>query len=189
MAYTRYSYAVARKNQPGFTAAKDSEWQWHQLGHMQICTSPQTDNHTSTLLGSPSCRPTNSIKALKAVKCQQDIINSQVIRLHLNQCPQMRSRAVTKLFHNQTLATVKAWSLSSCCIRQTEHSIGCAQRCNIIIYIYFYNSVSLLHWTHQDHNIYTVLFTDWGKGLRKRRIFGMKCSIWWAVYLRMKWLS
>jgi len=24
---------------------RDSEWQWYQLGHMQICTSPQTDNH------------------------------------------------------------------------------------------------------------------------------------------------
>jgi len=31
-----------------FTAAKGSEWQWHQLGHMQVCTSLQTDNHTST---------------------------------------------------------------------------------------------------------------------------------------------
>ena len=56
-----------------FTAARDSEWQWHQLGHMQVCTSLQTDNHTSTpplsLLqaGCPSCRPTNSIKALKAI--------------------------------------------------------------------------------------------------------------------------
>jgi len=26
---------------------KDSEWKWHQLGHMQICTSLQTDNHAS----------------------------------------------------------------------------------------------------------------------------------------------
>ena len=25
----------------------DSEWQWHQLGYMQICTSPQTDNHAN----------------------------------------------------------------------------------------------------------------------------------------------
>jgi len=33
-----------------FTAAGDSEWQWHQLGHMQICTLPQTNNHTSTPL-------------------------------------------------------------------------------------------------------------------------------------------
>ena len=55
-----------------FTEARDSEWQWHQLGHMQVCTSLQTDNHASTpplsflQAGGPSCRPTNSIKALKA---------------------------------------------------------------------------------------------------------------------------
>ena len=33
-----------------FTEARDSEWQWHQLGYMQVCTSLQTDNHTSTPL-------------------------------------------------------------------------------------------------------------------------------------------
>ena len=55
-----------------FTEARDSEWQWHQLGHMQVCTSLQTDNHTSTpplsfvQVGCPSCRPTSSVKALKA---------------------------------------------------------------------------------------------------------------------------
>jgi len=38
-----------------FTEARDSEWQWHQLGHMQVSTSLQTDNHAST---SPLfCRP------------------------------------------------------------------------------------------------------------------------------------
>jgi len=31
-----------------FTNAGDSEWQWHQLGHMQICTPLQTDNDAST---------------------------------------------------------------------------------------------------------------------------------------------
>jgi len=57
-----------------FTESRDSEWQWHQLGHMQVCTSFQTDNHTSTpplsflQAGCPSCRPTNSVKALKAFK-------------------------------------------------------------------------------------------------------------------------
>jgi len=30
-----------------FTEARDSEWQWHQLGHMQVCILLQTDNHTS----------------------------------------------------------------------------------------------------------------------------------------------
>ena len=52
----------------GTTEARDSEWQWHQLGHMQVCSSLQTDNHASTSplrLYRPdaSCRPTNSIKA------------------------------------------------------------------------------------------------------------------------------
>jgi len=31
-----------------FTEARNSEWQWHQLGHMQVCTLLQTDNHIST---------------------------------------------------------------------------------------------------------------------------------------------
>ena len=40
------------RNQKGktnldFTKAIDSEWQWHQPGNMQVCTSLQTDNHTS----------------------------------------------------------------------------------------------------------------------------------------------
>ena len=54
-----------------FTEARDSEWLWHQLGHMQVCTSLQTNNHASTpplrflQAGCPSCRPTNSVKALK----------------------------------------------------------------------------------------------------------------------------
>ena len=52
-----------------FTEARDSEWQWHQLGHMQVCTSLQIDNYASTpplsclQAGCPSC---NSVKALKA---------------------------------------------------------------------------------------------------------------------------
>jgi len=55
-----------------FTEARDSKWQWHQLGHMQVCTLFQTDNHASTpplsfsQAGRPSCSPTNSVKALKA---------------------------------------------------------------------------------------------------------------------------
>ena len=33
-----------------FTEARDSEWQWHQLGRMQVCISLQTDNHGGTPL-------------------------------------------------------------------------------------------------------------------------------------------
>jgi len=31
-----------------FTEARDSERQWHQLGHMQVCTLLQTDIYAST---------------------------------------------------------------------------------------------------------------------------------------------
>ena len=60
------------KSNLDFTEARDSEWQRHQLGHMQVCTSFQTDNHASIAplsflqAGCPSCRPTNSVKALTA---------------------------------------------------------------------------------------------------------------------------
>ena len=69
---TRVSRYQKGKTNLDFTEARDSEWQWHQLGRMQVCTSLQPDNHTSTppltflQAGRPSCRPTNSVKALKA---------------------------------------------------------------------------------------------------------------------------
>ena len=64
--------------QKGFTGGRDSEWQWHQLGHVQVCTLLQADNHTSTPplsflhAGCPSCHPTNSVKAEKAVTLVPD---------------------------------------------------------------------------------------------------------------------
>jgi len=45
---TRVSRYQKGKNSLDFTEARDSEWQWHQLGHMQVCTSLQTDNHSNT---------------------------------------------------------------------------------------------------------------------------------------------
>ena len=40
-------YKIGKTNLD-FTEARDSEWQWHQLGHMQVCTLLQTDNHASS---------------------------------------------------------------------------------------------------------------------------------------------
>ena len=68
---TRVSRYQKGKTNLDFTEARDGEWQWHQLGRMQVCTSLQTDNHASTPVLSflqaecPFCRPTNSVKALK----------------------------------------------------------------------------------------------------------------------------
>ena len=45
---TRVGRYQKGKTNLDFTEARDSEWQWHQLGHMQVCISLQTDNHAST---------------------------------------------------------------------------------------------------------------------------------------------
>jgi len=69
---TRVSRYQKGKTNLDFTEARDSEWQWHQLGYTQVGTSLQTDNHASTSplsflqVGCPSCHSTNSVKALKA---------------------------------------------------------------------------------------------------------------------------
>ena len=44
---TQVSRYQKGKTNLDFTEARDSEWQWHQLGYMQVCTSLQTDNHAS----------------------------------------------------------------------------------------------------------------------------------------------
>jgi len=44
---TWVSWYQKGKTNLDFSEARDSEWQWHQLGHMQVCTSLQTDNHHS----------------------------------------------------------------------------------------------------------------------------------------------
>jgi len=44
---TRVSQYQKGKTNQDFTETRDSEWQWHQLSHMQVCTSLQTDNHAS----------------------------------------------------------------------------------------------------------------------------------------------
>jgi len=69
---TRVSRYQKSKTNVDFTEATDREWQWHQLGHMQVCTSLQTDNHVSTPPLSfyrpdalPAAQP-NSVKALRA---------------------------------------------------------------------------------------------------------------------------
>ena len=45
---TRVSQYQKGKTNLEFTEARNSEWQWHPLGHMQVCTSLQTANQAST---------------------------------------------------------------------------------------------------------------------------------------------
>ena len=45
---TQVSRYQKGKTNLDLTEARDSEWQWHQLGDMQVCTSLQTDSHAGT---------------------------------------------------------------------------------------------------------------------------------------------
>jgi len=80
----RVSLYQKGKTNLDFTEARDSEWQWHQLG-LQVCISLQTDNHASTPPLSflqarcPFYRRTNSIKALNAFR-QADNNNNPLLR-------------------------------------------------------------------------------------------------------------
>ena len=71
---TRVSRYQKSKTNLDFTEARETEWQWHHLGRMQVCTSLQRDNHASTQplsflqAGCLSCRPTNSVNALSEGK-------------------------------------------------------------------------------------------------------------------------
>jgi len=53
-----------------FTEARDNEWQWHQLGHMQSAPRPRQITmlapYQSVFTGWMLFHPTNSVKALKA---------------------------------------------------------------------------------------------------------------------------
>ena len=84
-----------------FTEARDSEWQWHQLGHAYASlrlASLQTDNHASTpptpqflQTGCPFCRQGNSVKALIYIAYQLNSLKSMasfkcVIFLTLLKC-------------------------------------------------------------------------------------------------------
>ena len=49
---TRVSQYQKGKTNLDFTEARDSEWQWHQLGHMQVCSAPRSRQIT---MPAPHC--------------------------------------------------------------------------------------------------------------------------------------
>ena len=72
---TRVNRYQKGKTNLDFSEATESEWQWHPLGHTQVCTSLQTDNHASNpplsflRTGCPSCRPTTEGRVCEMVPC------------------------------------------------------------------------------------------------------------------------
>jgi len=114
-----------------FTEARDSEWQFHQLGHMQVCTSFQTGNHASTSplsflqAGCSSCRPTNSLKALKAIV--------QLMALHpktLSSLASFKSRLVLPFWYQftQVVQEFSAFSALTLLVGRQEGHPACKKQ-------------------------------------------------------------
>ena len=75
---TKVSRHQKGKNNLDFTEARDSEWQWHQLVHMQVCTSLQTDNHASTpplFFYRPDALPATQVAQATVSESEADCIN------------------------------------------------------------------------------------------------------------------
>ena len=104
------------------TEARDSEWQWHQLGHMQVCTSLLTDNHASTPLlsflqaGCPSCRPTNSVKALKVIRSVELLSRIKKVKVAHARLLSVRFRSLSR-----SLAVSLANCLAECSVLFFSH--------------------------------------------------------------------
>ena len=90
---TRVSRYQKGKTNLDFTEARDSEWQWHQLGHMQVCISLRTDNHASTTPlkvfyrpdALPAAQPTSSKhwRQLLTMKLQANSVWCKTIYIYL----------------------------------------------------------------------------------------------------------
>ena len=114
---TRVSRYQKGKTNLDSTEARDSEWQWHQLGHMQVCISLQTDNHASTLAicflqaRCPSCCPINSVKALKANAIKQTKSSDHNNRngSSANPPPDSKEKGVARIFQLCDASTI-LWS-------------------------------------------------------------------------------
>jgi len=87
---TRVSRYQKGKTNLDFTEARDSEWQCHQLGHMQVWTSLQTDNHASIHRSSffyrpdalPAAQPTASKHWRPTVCWKTQTINDEPLDNH-----------------------------------------------------------------------------------------------------------
>jgi len=104
---TRMSRYQKGKTNLDFIEARDSEWQWYQLGHMQVCTSLQTDNHTSThhsVFYRPDSLPAAQPTASKQWR-QCSVINEINYKVTTLKYPQQIIITVTTISH---------WKQSAC---------------------------------------------------------------------------
>ena len=115
---TQMSRYQKGKTNLDFTEARDSEWQWHQLGHMQASTFIQTDNLTSTpplsflQAGCPSCRPNQQCQSTEGKSTDNFhiyVVMEKVLKNITAYCPLVTVNNQTVTTRNQpTIPTTES---------------------------------------------------------------------------------
>jgi len=125
---TRVSQYQKGKTNVDFTEARDCEWQWHQLGHMQVCTTLQTDNHGST----PPLFSTGRMPFLPPNQQRQSTEGHLLVLYLCNIMQQNKGNNHRHLkyinFHVRSECRIK-WQPSRvyCLLKQTNRLTGCKQ--------------------------------------------------------------
>jgi len=84
----RVSWYQKGKTNLDFTESRDSEWQWHQLGHMQVCTSLQ--HSTTRSFYRPDALPATQPTASKHWR-QFKIRNQQQNKMFTDVCTSLQN--------------------------------------------------------------------------------------------------
>ena len=141
-----------------FTEARDSEWQWHQLGRMQVCTSLQTETtpapHQSFYRPDalPATQPTASKHRRPNRQCVCIIRLSEALRLStfylivlVSSTRKLKQVLVTDEIRESTNfwyhLNVQGSLTKRVCISYNGHFNSCA------IFAQYFN----------DHHIYTMI--------------------------------
>ena len=130
-----------------FTEARDSEWQWHQMGRMQVCTLLQTDNHAST---PPLCFFTGRMPFLPPNQQRQStegIKTSQNISLK-TEAELTAGRVLVEVVQLARAdgASTLGVTINASVVSETRSSQSAARHCNADTRAYCYSRQTNISW-------------------------------------------
>ena len=106
---TRVSQYQKGKTNLDITEARDNEWPWHQLGHVQVCILLQTDQHPTTRFFSnqmPFLPPNQQCQCIEGIHI---LHNAKIFTALLNSfctaywpCETLTQNSITVVVHKLT---------------------------------------------------------------------------------------
>ena len=119
---TWVSWCQKGKTSLDFTEARDSKWQRHQLGHMQVCTLLQIDNHAMLVWrqeGHPACKKLSGEVLAWLVICLEsgaDLHMPSWCHCHSLSLAPVKSRLVLPIWYRLTRVVPDKGPLNGCVV-------------------------------------------------------------------------